>query len=55
MLNKLGDNIAGHKNRKKIEPLIKLSAISSRFKDLNRSLNVAKQSLNCGGKCLKNQ
>lgn len=44
MLKRLGDKIAGHKNRKKIDALIKLSAISSRFNSINRSRNVAKHS-----------
>lgn len=52
MLNKLGDKIAGHKNLKKILALIKLSAMSSLPSCCNFSRNVAKHSLNCGGKCL---
>lgn len=52
MLNRLGDKMAGHRNLKKIEALIRLSAISSRSKSIKRSRNVAKHSRNCGGKFL---
>lgn len=52
ILKRLGDKIAGHKNLKKIEALIKLSAISSRSRICNRSLNVAKHSRSCVGNCL---
>lgn len=52
MLKRLGDRMAGHKNLKNIEALIKLSAMSSRFNSFNRSRNVAKHSLNCDGKFL---
>lgn len=55
MLKRLGDKMAGHKNRKKIDALIKLSAISSRSKSIRRSLNVAKHSRSCGGKFLKTE
>lgn len=53
MLKRLGDKIAGQRKRKKIDALIKLSAISSRLSSIKRSLNVAKHSRNCGGKFLQ--
>lgn len=53
MLKRDGDKMAGHKNRKKIEADIRLSAISSRSSIFRRSRNVAKQSRNWDGKCLK--
>lgn len=52
ILNRLGERMAGHRNRRKIEALIRLSAISSRSNTFNRSRNVAKHSFSCGGKCL---
>lgn len=53
MLKRLGERIAGHKKRRKIDALIKLSAISSRLSSIKRSLNVAKHSRSCGGKFLQ--